>query len=66
MIQRGIGQVSTTNHFGVIEGFLESVVLFFGQYKYTDVSIGLNSYILMAKSVSEKKQWTTYRPDGKR
>ena len=33
MIQVGIGKLSMTNHFRVMEIFLETAVLFFGQNK---------------------------------
>ena len=36
MIQRWVGQLSTTNRSWVMEVFLESIVLFFGQNKYTN------------------------------
>ena len=37
VIQRGVGQLSTTNRSWVIEFFLELIVLFFGQNKYTNI-----------------------------
>ena len=35
-IQRGVGQLSTTNHSWVMKVFVKSVVLFFGKNKYAD------------------------------
>ena len=36
-IQRGVGQLSTTNHFYIIKVFLKLIVLFFRQNKYTNI-----------------------------
>ena len=36
-IQRGVGQLSTTNHSWVMKVFVKSVVLFFGKNKYTNI-----------------------------
>ena len=36
-LQRGVGQLSKTNYSWVIKVFIKSVVLFFGQDKYTNI-----------------------------
>ena len=37
MIQRGVGQLSTTNHSWVMKVFVKSIAPFFGQNKYTNI-----------------------------
>ena len=53
-IQWGVGQLSTTNYPRVMEDFLESVVLFFGKNKYTNIKFW-TIFHLKARFIASKK-----------